>query len=409
MLLRKCDRATARRELRPWLGGGSRKPDSSPRKIVATYDYTDENDVLLKQVVRFSPKGFAQRKRDGKGGWIWDVQGVRNVPFRLSEVMRAQTVFIVEGEKDVESLRARVLVATTNAGGAGKWSDDFGKYLAGKETIILPDNDPSGQDHGQKAARNLHSFATSVKLLELPGLPLKGDVTDWFCAGNTAEKLLDLVSNCPLWQPPQEAAPSPCAQGNDPLLSASEIRSKPECLTELGNSERLVRRHGIDLRYCHTDGRWRIWSQTHWMVDVNGKVVELAKDTVRNIMREISSETDGDERWKIDRWAKRSESSHSLNAMIKLAQSDPAVSAQAHQFDENPMLLNVLNGTIDLRTGTLRLHDRADLISQDRSRRLRHQCTLSEMGGFPGRDNLRKSCSLLISAADSGLCTDRRK
>ena len=364
MRVGKCDRATARRELRTWLTVKTSGGEATRRKIVETYDYTDETGVLLKQVVRFSPKDFSQRKPDGKGGWIWNVQDVRNLPYRLSEVLRAQTVFIVEGEKDVESLRARGLVATTNAHGAGNWPDDFGKYLAGKETIILPDNDPSGQDHVQKVARNLHSFATSVKLLELPGLAPKGDVTDWFCAGNTAEKLLDLVSSCPLWKPTQEAAPSARAQGNHPLQSASQIRSKPECLTELGNSERLVRRHGIDLRYCHTDGQWRIWGQTHWMVDVNGKVVELAKDTVRNITTEISSETDGDERWKIDRWAKRSESAHSLNAMIKLAQSDPSVSAHAHQFDENPMLLNVPNGTIDLRTGALQPHNRTDLISK---------------------------------------------
>src|ERR1700741_4774614 len=90
MLLRKCDRATARRELRTWLKGKTSGGEATRREIVETYDYTDETGVLLKQVVRFSPKGFAQRKPDGKGGWIWNVQDVRSLPYRLSEVLRAQ-------------------------------------------------------------------------------------------------------------------------------------------------------------------------------------------------------------------------------------------------------------------------------------------------------------------------------
>jgi hypothetical protein len=246
MLLRKCDRAAARRELRTWLKGKTSGGEATRGKIVETYDYTDETGVVLKQVVRFSPKGFSQRKPDGKGGWIGYVRGVRDVPYRLSEVLRAQTVFVVEGEKDVESLRARGLVATTNAGGAGKWPDNFGKYLAGKETIILPDNDPAGQDHVQKVARNLHGFATSVRLLELPGLAPKGDVTDWFRAGNTVEKLLELVSGCPLWKPPQEAAPSAQTQAADHLRTAFQIQPKPAMNESVAAAQTDLKRHIID-------------------------------------------------------------------------------------------------------------------------------------------------------------------
>jgi hypothetical protein len=93
MRISKCDPATARRELRLWLKGKTSGAEATRRKIVEAYDYTDETGVLLKQVVRFSPKSFAQRKPDGEG-WIWNVAGVRDVPYRLSEVMRAQTVFI---------------------------------------------------------------------------------------------------------------------------------------------------------------------------------------------------------------------------------------------------------------------------------------------------------------------------
>src|SRR5262249_7462098 len=98
-----------------------------PPRIVATYDYTDEAGCLLYQVVRHEPKDFRQRRRDGKAGWAWNLNGVSRVLYRLPEVLNADpaaTIWIVEGEKDVETLRAEGLVATTNPQGAGKWRPD---------------------------------------------------------------------------------------------------------------------------------------------------------------------------------------------------------------------------------------------------------------------------------------------
>ena len=93
---------------------------------MAKYDYTDEAGELLFQVVRYAPKGFRQRRPDGNGGWVWSLGNVRCVPYRLVELMEAvaeaRPILIVEGEKDVESLRQLNVCATTNAGGAGKWA-----------------------------------------------------------------------------------------------------------------------------------------------------------------------------------------------------------------------------------------------------------------------------------------------
>src|SRR5262249_8439441 len=99
------------------LGGGS----NGPADIVATYDYADETGKLLFQTVRYYHKNFAQRRPDGNGGWIWNLEGVRRVLYRLPEVTAAQTVCIAEGEKDAENLRTLGFVATTNPMGAGKW------------------------------------------------------------------------------------------------------------------------------------------------------------------------------------------------------------------------------------------------------------------------------------------------
>lgn len=162
-------------------------PKKKPRRIVASYDYTDEAGKLLFQAVRFEPKGFSQRRPDGKGGWTWNLQGVRLVPYRLPEIVAAGVdhVFIVEGEKDVDNLRALGLVATCNPMGAGKWVDSFNKYLKGKRVTILPDNDQAGRDHALAVARSLYGIAARVEIVELPDLPPKEDVSYWL-GGNDA-------------------------------------------------------------------------------------------------------------------------------------------------------------------------------------------------------------------------------
>lgn len=174
--------------------------------IVAEYDYRDADGALLYQVVRFDPKGFRQRRPDGNGGWIWNLQGVQRVPYRLPELLaadRKSMVFDVEGEKDAERLVAEGLIATTNAGGAGKWEPGFGKYLKGRKVVIIPDNDEPGRKHADTIAQSLLGVAKSIQILELPDLPEKGDVTDWFNAGGTKAKLLDLVKNTPTVQTEQ--------------------------------------------------------------------------------------------------------------------------------------------------------------------------------------------------------------
>ena len=105
-------------------------PTATP-KIVATYPYVDENGALLFEVVRYEPKGFSQRRPDGNGGWLWNLDGVRRVPYNLPEVIKARTILICEGEKDCLTARASGLVATTNAGGAGKWRTEYADWLRG--------------------------------------------------------------------------------------------------------------------------------------------------------------------------------------------------------------------------------------------------------------------------------------
>jgi hypothetical protein len=198
MLLRKCDRATARGEVRQWFGSRSGETESSPRKIVATYDYTDEHGAILKQVVRYSPKSFSQRKPDGKGGWDWSVQGVRDVLYRLPEMLAEKSLLICEGEKDCEAARALGIVATCNSGGAGKWREEYSEGLRGKQIIIIADADDPGRKHAQQVAASLTGKVESLKLLELPG---SKDLSEWVGRGGTRPALLELIASATEWKP----------------------------------------------------------------------------------------------------------------------------------------------------------------------------------------------------------------
>jgi len=163
------------------------------KKLVETYDYVDEKGNLLYQVCRFEPKTFRQRRPNGSGGWVWNLKDTRRVLYNLPQVLVAEQVFICEGEKDVATLAAQGLVATTNAGGASSWIVEYSDSLKNRECVILPDNDKPGKKHALEIARSLDGKAGSVSIVELPGLPDKGDVSDWFAIGHTKEDMLDLV------------------------------------------------------------------------------------------------------------------------------------------------------------------------------------------------------------------------
>ena len=180
------------------------KAGRNGKRIVAEYSYVDECGTLLYQAVRMDPKDFRQRSPDGNGGWKWKLNGARRVLYRLPELLAADpslVVFVAEGEKDCNSLAALDLVATCNVGGAGKWRGEYGEHLAGRKVVILPDNDEPGRKHARQVAASLTGKAASVKVLELSGLPEKGDVSDWLAAGGIKERLLAMVDEGPEWKP----------------------------------------------------------------------------------------------------------------------------------------------------------------------------------------------------------------
>jgi len=201
-------------------GGGSKlRPE-----IVATYSYRDENGKLRYQQVRFEPKDFRFRRPDGEGGWIWNLQGVSKILYRLREVIKADDVFVAEGEKDVESLEAIGLIATCNAGGAGKWTEEYSKVLAGKNVFILQDNDEPGRKHALKVAQSVANYVSTVTLV--PCFQKRKDVTEWIEHGGTKKKLLELVSNTEPFGMDTIAPNSP-AQHSPSGITLDDWRAQP--------------------------------------------------------------------------------------------------------------------------------------------------------------------------------------
>lgn len=168
--------------------------------VECVYDYRDELGHLLFQAVRLDPKDFAQRRPDGVGGWHWNLQDTRRVLYRLPELLKAdhsQPVYIVEGEKDVETLRSRGLVATCNPMGAKKWgaiNECARAALAMRHVAVIADADADGRAHAEQVLGFVSEYAASWKSFELPHAK---DITDWFAADGTTEKLEYIRASIP--------------------------------------------------------------------------------------------------------------------------------------------------------------------------------------------------------------------
>ena len=170
---------------------------SQKRDQITTYDYIGDHGVLEYQVIRTDfqdgSKTFRQQRPDGKGGWIKNLKDVRRIPYNLPEILHfnKRAVWIVEGEKCVEKLREIGIVATTNNGGSGNWTEEHSKWLEGRKVVVVPDNDEAGQKHAAKVINSLVGIAADIKLLDLSEqLPNKGDIVDWLAAGQTKEGLI---------------------------------------------------------------------------------------------------------------------------------------------------------------------------------------------------------------------------
>lgn len=280
------------------------------RRIVATYSYCDLDGHEVRQKIRYDPKDFRIRHRDAAGNWIYKAGDGPAVLYRLLELRAAiaegRTVFVVEGEKDADRLASLGLVATCNIEGAAKpdqrakWRPEYTEQLSGAACVVLvPDNDESGRAHMRHVAEQLRGKVGEVRWLELPGLPEKGDVSDWLDAGGTVDKFLALADEAP--EPP--AAPKPARAGAKKDRSLHSIPSQSisysftlDDLSSISFTAEVPHLHDYDEKgrptlieskvanqfailmkgrfaFCRESLRWYAFAGIHWHA-INGTVLD---------------------------------------------------------------------------------------------------------------------------------------
>lgn len=226
-------------------------------RVTATYDYTDENGGLLYQVLRWEPKKFTQRRPDGQGGWINNLQGINRTLYRLHEVIQAREIIFVEGEKDAETAKRMGFCGTTT-GSASTWRPELAKYLERKTVWIIPDGDEPGAKYAAAIAESLYGKST-VKIVTLEGAK---DLTAWGERGGVVRNLKDLIAQTPEWKP----------TGAVEIVKPGEILNDmpEECLTGRLGEICQRRMKGFPLAFA--------WSA---LITIAGTMVRRSRGTLR--------------------------------------------------------------------------------------------------------------------------------
>jgi hypothetical protein len=188
-----------------------------PGTINEYFGFKDEEGKLLYiQQHKGAYYRVVGEDEDGDPLLIKGLGDVEPVLFELPGLLRAveegEPVAHVEGCKDVLTAKERLGVAATTSGGTKTWKGEFAEnYRGAKEVVILPDNDEEGATYAAKVAQDLLGIVESVKVVDLPGLPEKGDLTDWLDVGHTAEELFAVIGETEAMDPrqawPEKPAP----------------------------------------------------------------------------------------------------------------------------------------------------------------------------------------------------------
>jgi len=261
--------------------GGPVKPVG--KTIEKVYSYRDESGRVVHETVRYrlsnGDKKFSQRRPTGPSQHEWNLKGIQTVLYRLPELLKAdpdQIVFVVEGEKDVDRLIGLKLVATCNPMGAEKWKPHFGGWLKDRWVVALVDNDDPGRRHGGQVVGSLQGVAKEVRILELPGLPEKGDVSDWLDEGGTADQLYELARSA-FVEPAIEDAPAP----EPPAVTHAQAEP-------INDPFRIARAH-LDADHAHDDmptlcrhrDAWLAWDGTAWKEVSAGEIKAAVTRTAK--------------------------------------------------------------------------------------------------------------------------------
>jgi len=163
------------------------KPATTEKPVIdKIYSYTNELGQEAFQIVRLKPKSFRQRHIGADGKWVWNMQGVTRHLYRLPEVLKAETVWFVEGEKDADNLAKLGFTATCISGGAKGWLDSYVEHLCGKDIVLCGDNDEPGKAFIKQVFEACSGKVKMARIVTIPA-PAK-DVSDYIEANQSTAK-----------------------------------------------------------------------------------------------------------------------------------------------------------------------------------------------------------------------------
>ncbi|MBM3760932.1 MAG: hypothetical protein FJW36_11865 [Acidobacteria bacterium] len=344
------------------------KPKGEP-KPVAYYNYEDESGKVLYRAVRKEPgyegrdKTFVMERPTARGGWATGVGDIERVPYHLPRLLAAdpnEPVYIVEGEKDVLTVERLGFVATCKAGGASG-ANQFAEWLncfANRDVVLLPDNDTAGRKFSAEVAEILQPIAASVRVVALPGLLEKGDVSDYIAAGGTRAELEQLVAAAPNWAPSTALAKVEEPQGK--IAEFTELD-----FTDAGIAELVAKLHGDGIRRALDTGEFLAFDGRRWIRgEAANKIVErFILDVGRDIYERAPGMSAGLSKHAMKAgW--RVQQDPGTKAVLSRLAAVEAIGTTFDTFDTDGELLNVANGTLNLRTGELHPHRAGDLITR---------------------------------------------
>ncbi|WP_122928428.1 AAA family ATPase [Sphingobium sp. LF-16] len=168
-------------------------------RVTGSFEYVDEDGAVLYRTQRREKAGerkkFVAERLNGTE-WAGGIKGVRRVLYRLPEILAApadEPVYLVEGERKADKLASWGLIGTAVAFGSNGWLSSYADALAGRTVIILPDNDDVGRAFAEKAGADLQGAGCSIRIIDLPGLPPKGDIMDWSGSADDLRALVEKV------------------------------------------------------------------------------------------------------------------------------------------------------------------------------------------------------------------------
>ena len=315
----------------------------------------------------------------------------RHQLYRLPDVLTADLIYIVESKEAAAAARAVGLTEVCTPGSNGHAGPTWAS-LAGRKTVIIPSHDETGEAFTATAIKKaLAAGAAECRVVTMPEICAGRSLPDEYDIEAALAECTDSDDRMGLRQAVEQAAdegeritldtepvarsiPTATSDGDgqdgrdtdeeERITPPDEVSTERLRLTDVGNGRRMARRHRNEIRHCWPWNKWLSWDRHRWKLDDTGAIAARAKTTVRSIYLEAAGASDDSERARIAKWAHRSEQRTALAAMVDLARSEPGISILPPALDSDPWLLNCMNGTLDLRTGTLRKHSPRDFITK---------------------------------------------